>query len=86
LGAANSATPEGVDDGGEALRVGSNPEHNILRISCDLPFGEGAALALRGYKRLELFVKTTPWLVPYDHLTGATPYIRASIGQRSPLC
>jgi hypothetical protein len=41
-----SNTAKGADNGGQPLSVGSNAEQHMLRISRDLPIGEGAALAL----------------------------------------
>jgi hypothetical protein len=71
---ARSARAKGAEDGGYAVSVGSNLEHHVLRISGDLPLGEGAALALGCDKRLELCVDAAPWFGsgrPADLLCGA---------------
>ena len=54
----------------QALSVGSDAEDDALRILCDLPFGEGAALALGGNHGLEFFMNTVPRLVHDNYLVG----------------
>lgn len=83
---AGSATFKDANDGGKPRRVGSNPEHHALRVSRDLPFGEGAALALCRDQCLELLVDAGPCVVQDDQLIASAPDAESSIGQRSPAC